>query len=193
MSPAHRSRRIALWTRYLSSATICAVIVGAPALASAQTPTSPEGIWYTKGQESIIRVHACQEQPDAYCGNIVWMREPKDENGAPKVDKYNRDASKRNQPMLGAEILLPMTPEKDHWVGHAYNPQDGKTYDITFKVKSDHQENDVADLRGCVLGFLCKTEQFSRATNVPGDPAGTPAASGRKHRSHQDLKASANR
>ena len=193
MSPAHRSRRVAFWTRCLSSGFVGAMMIGLPAVASAQTPTSPEGIWYTKGQESIIRVHACQEQPDAFCGNIVWMREPKDENGAPKVDKYNRDASKRNQPMLGAEILLPMTPEKDHWVGHAYNPQDGKTYDITFTVKTDHQENDIADLRGCVLGFLCKTEQFARATSVPGDSGAPAAAEGHRHRSKHDLKASANR
>lgn len=155
-------------------------------VASAQTPVTPEGIWYTKGQESIIRVRACAEEPEAYCGSIVWMKAPTDENGAPKVDKYNRDPAKRNRPMLGTEILLPMTPEKDHWTGHAYNPEDGKTYNITFKVTTEQQENDTADLRGCVLGFLCKTEQFTRAAQVPGgEPTVADAGTTKKHRSKQ--------
>ena len=186
MPHADRSRGIARWTMPLLPAALCLQALALALPAQAQTPMTPEGIWYTKGRESIIRVRQCAEQADAFCGSIVWMREPNDESGAPKVDKYNRDPAKRNKPMLGTEILLPMTPEKDHWVGHAYNPEDGKTYDITFKVTTEHQDNDTADLRGCVLGVLCRTEQFSRAAQVPGgDPTVADASGGRKHRSKQ--------
>ena len=68
-----------------------------------------------------------------------------------------------------------MKADDDHWTGKAYNPEDGKFYDITFKVKTDKEDNDQADLRGCILGFLCQTETFNRAKDVPG---GDPVLSG---------------
>ena len=95
--------------------------------------------------------------------------------------------------MVGVDILLAMKADSDHWKGHAYNPEDGKIYDITFKVKTETEPNDVADLRGCVLGFLCQTEKFSRANEVPGgDP--TLASAGKKHsKPKKDAKSSATR
>ena len=143
----------------------------APALAD---PTSPTGIWYTDGDESIIKVHSCAQDAATFCGTLVWLKEPTEADGTPKVDKLNKDPAKKNKPMVGLDILLNMKSDDDHWAGKAYNPEDGKFYDITFKVKTDKEENDQADLRGCLLRFLCKTETFNRAKDVPG---GDPTAS----------------
>lgn len=165
MVQANRSARTALWP---------SLVVGLSVLATsalAQSPSSPDGIWYTKGQESIIKVHPCGADAEVLCGTLVWLKEPKDADGALKVDKLNKDPSKKNKPMVGLDILLNMKPADDHWKGKAYNPEDGKLYEITFKPKDD----DTADLRGCVLGFLCQTEEFTRAKEVPG---GDPTASG---------------
>ena len=176
MSQACRFRRIGRWTRYAALAAVagCPGILAfaAPAVAAA---TTPAGIWYTDEHDSIIKVHPCADGADKFCGSIVWLKDPNESDGSPKVDKLNPDASKRSNPMIGSVILVGMTEDGDHWKGHAYNPEDGKLYDITFKVKTDKEPNDTADLRGCVLGFLCKTSTFTRAGEVPG---GEPAMAG---------------
>ena len=191
MSQAYRSRRLARWTGLVVAAALLAPVAGTAAFA--QTPPSPEGLWYTKNNESIIRVHPCADEADAMCGTLAWMKEPNDKNGQPKIDTLNRDASKKGRPMLGVDILLPMRPDTDHWKGKAYNPEDGKTYDITFKVQADN--SDAADLRGCILSFLCQTQVFNRAPEVPGgDPTlAADAAAGHKHKGKRDLKTSAHR
>lgn len=140
-------------------------------------PIPPEGIWYTKDNESIIKVHACKEDTQDFCGTLVWLKEPKESDGSPKLDKLNKDPAKKGQPMIGMDILLDMKADEDHWTGKAYNPDDGKIYDITFHVKTESAENDSADLRGCVLGFLCQTETFTRAKDVPGGDPTSDAAS----------------
>ena len=148
------------------------------------TPVPPDGIWYTKNDESIIRVKPCKTTEDAFCGTLVWLKEPTEADGSPKVDKLNKDPAKKNKPMVGLELLLDMKADDDHWTGKAYNPEDGKFYDITFKVKTDKEENDQADLRGCILGFLCQTETFNRAKEVPGgEPVLSDATPPKKHKS----------
>ncbi len=169
MSRSCRFRRVGRWTRLAAFAALASttglVALTAPAAAAA---TTPEGIWYTDEHDSIIKVHPCADGNDKFCGSIVWLKDPTESDGSPKVDKLNPDASKRGNPMVGSEILVGMIEDGDHWKGHAYNPEDGKLYDITFKVKTGKELNDTADLRGCVLRFLCKTSTFTRAGEVPG-------------------------
>jgi uncharacterized protein (DUF2147 family) len=189
MSQGPRPRLLARWTRLAAIVAALAPFTGA---ALAQTPPSPEGIWYTKNNESIIRVHACPDDASLYCGTLVWMKDPNNKQGQPKTDTLNRDPAKKDRPMLGSDILMEMKAETDRWRGKAYNPEDGKVYDITFKMAPG--DNNTADLRGCVLGFLCQTEVFNRATDVPGgDPTLASAASVHKHKGHKDVKASAQR
>ena len=141
----------------------------------------PEGIWYDKDKSAIIKMHSCSEPSSAYCGTIVWLKDPNEPDGSPKVDNLNKDPAKKNKPMIGLEIFTKMVADDDHWKGKVYNAEDGKTYDVTFTVKTDKEPNDVADVRGCLLGFLCRTEQFSRAPDVPGgDPTATADAGKKK-------------
>ncbi len=179
MVQATRLARIALWP---------SIVVGLSVLATsafAQSSTSPDGIWYTKGQESIIKVHACGADAEVHCGTLVWLKDPKEADGTLKVDKLNKDPAKKNKPMVGLDILLNMKPAEDHWKGKAYNPEDGKLYEITFKPKDD----ETADLRGCVLGFLCQTEEFTRAKEIPGgDPTATSGNDPKKHKTKAAAK-----
>ena len=168
----------------LAMAAVAAALLASGAGKAFADPVTPTGIWYTDGDESIIKVHSCTSETEAFCGTLVWLKDPKESDGSPKVDKLNKDPAKKNKPMIGLDILLGMKADDDHWTGKAYNPEDGKLYDITFKVKTDKEENDQADLRGCLLRFLCKTETFNRAKEVPGgDPtadASTNAGTGAK-------------
>ena len=175
-----QGHRLAARPRALTAAVLAIgllAIGGAPAFAD---PASPAGIWYTDGDESIIKVHGCADDASTYCGTLVWLKEPKEADGTAKVDKLNKDPAKKDKPMIGLDILLNMKSDDDHWAGKAYNPEDGKFYDITFKVKTDKEENDQADLRGCLLRFLCKTETFNRAKDVPGGDPTADATPGKK-------------
>ena len=168
-----------------------ALLMGAATVASALADAkSPEGIWYTKGQESIIKVHPCTEGSTSFCGTLVWLKEPTEADGSQKIDTKNEDLAKKNKPLVGLDILIGMKPDNDHYKGKAYNPEDGKLYSITFTVKTDKEEDDVADLRGClgdswITGHLCQTEVFKRAKDVPG---GDPTADAKKHKVKKEAK-----
>ena len=172
MLQATRSAKTALWP------TLAAGLAMLATSAHAESPVAPDGYWFTKGDESIIKVHPCPEA-GLYCGTLVWLKDPNESDGTAKLDKLNKDPVKRMKPLVGVEILLAMKAVEDHWKGKAYNAEDGKIYDITFKVNDDK-----ADLRGCVLGFLCQTETFTRTDNVPGgDPSATATvADSKKHK-----------
>ena len=175
MSQTLRSRFAGLHVKpLLMGATVTTMSLMGTIAPSFADPVSPEGLWYTKGKESIIKFQPCQT---TFCGSVVWLKTPTGADGAPVLDTKNPDKTKQKQPMIGVEIFTGMTPVDDHWKGKAYNADDGKTYDITFTVKTDKDPNDSADVRGCILGFLCGTETFTRASEVPGgDPTLTAAS-----------------
>jgi hypothetical protein len=64
----------------------------------------------------------------------------------------------------------------DQWEGEVYNANDGKTYSSTIKpVGSDKLE-----IQGCVLGFLCGGETWTRiAGPIPSSPTNTVAKGGK--------------
>ena len=178
MVQAHRFRRSA---KLAWCAAALAAGFGLPAAAIAAA-TPPDGIWYDKDQSAIIKFHPCTDGATTYCGTVVWLKDPTEADGTPKVDTLNKDPAKKGKPMIGLDVFTKMTEDDDHWKGKAYNAEDGKIYDVTIAVKTDSVPNDVADVRGCLLGFLCRTEQFKRAAQVPGgDPtASADAASAKK-------------
>ena len=195
MFQAKRSRVFAQLRGVAAATGLASLTVIGVASHAVADPTTPEGIWYTDGQESIIKVHSCVDDPTIYCGTMVWLKEPTEADGSAKIDKLNKDPAKKGKPLIGIDILINMKSDDDHWTGKAYNPEDGKFYDITFKVKTAKDENDQADLRGCLFKFLCRTETFNRAKEVPGgDPTVTadvtPAAgsAAKKHKPKKDVK-----
>jgi uncharacterized protein (DUF2147 family) len=116
------------------------------------------GTWYTGDKDSQVRIVNCG---GALCGNLVWLKEPNDPaTGRPKTDKNNADASKQSRPLLGVPIVLAMKPSgSGQWSGEVYNASDGKTYTGSFTLTGPN----TADLKGCVLGFLCKSQTWTRA------------------------------
>ena len=132
-----------------------------PAIAA---PDSPAGLWFTANDELVIKIAPCGEN---FCGALIWLKEPEGPEGKPKSDSLNEDPAQRGKPMIGLQILRNLTADQDHWRGKAYNPQDGKTYDITFKVIPDQVAGDKAEIEGCVLKILCKTDVFTKTQTVP--------------------------
>jgi uncharacterized protein (DUF2147 family) len=133
------------------------------ATAAPATPTDPTGDWMVEKGLAIIRVVDCTGQ---YWGVVVWEQHP-------GIDDKNPDPNKRNRPTLGMPILLGMTPtESNLWTGEIYNSEDGHTYSAKIKLASP----DVLRVEGCVLGFLCGGQNWTRTSQeaTTGSAAGTP-------------------
>ena len=71
-------------------------------------------------------------------------------------------------------ILIDMKkkPGTDQWEGQVYNAKDGQIYSSTIKpVGSDQLE-----IQGCVLGFLCGGETWTRVGGpIPSSPSNSMA------------------
>src|SRR6516225_5003282 len=143
-------------TVILSSGIILGV-AAVPALAA-----DPTGDWRVADGVANIRVAQCNGD---MWGAISWEKTPggRDEN--------NPDASKQSRPTLGMPILLDMKKKAgvDQWEGQVYNAKDGKLYSSTITPTGTDQ----LEIRGCVLGFLCGGETWTRV----GPPIPTSTAS----------------
>ena len=62
----------------------------------------PEGTWLTEGGKSHVEIRLCGEE---FCGRIVWLREPHNEDGSVKLDTNNKDETLRSRGILGLELL----------------------------------------------------------------------------------------
>lgn len=101
-------------------------------------------------------------------GVVAWEKVPGGH------DKNNPDVSKQNRPTLGMPILLDMKkkPGFDQWEGEVYNAKDGQTYSSTIKPVGTDQ----LEIQGCVLGFLCGGETWTRvAPPIPSSPVNSMA------------------
>jgi uncharacterized protein (DUF2147 family) len=140
------------------------VLVATPALAA-----SPKGDWFVGDKSAIIHIDACG---NALCGTVAW----KNKQGG--VDENNPDPAKRNRPIIGLPILLGMKPANDgRWEGEVYNPENGKTYTSRMWLKSD----DMLRIEGCVLGFLCGGQDWTRTKlETPSSASPKRTAPGKK-------------
>ena len=132
----------------------------APALA-----LDPTGDWRVADGVANIRVAQCN---GGMWGAVAWEQRPGGK------DEHNPDVSKQNRPTLGMPILIDMKkkPGVDAWEGQVYNAKDGQYYSSTIKpVDPDHLE-----IQGCVLGFLCGGETWTRVSGpIPSSPANSMA------------------
>src|ERR1700676_2118493 len=153
----HRPRKI------IPTLAYCGIFFAtglAPALAS-----DPTGDWRVADGVANIRVAQCN---GSIWGAVAWEQLP---GGR---DTHNPDVSKQNRPTLGMPILIDMKkkPGGDQWEGQVYNAKDGQYYSSTIKpIDPDHLE-----IQGCVLGFLCGGETWTRiAGPIPSSPANSMA------------------
>lgn len=128
----------------------------------------PTGDWRVADGVANIRVAQCN---GSMWGVVAWEKEP---GGR---DSNNPDASKRNRATLGMPILLDMKHKAgtDQWEGQVYNAKDGQTYSSTITpTDANHLE-----IQGCVLGFLCGGETWTRVgPPIPSSPVNSMAKDG---------------
>jgi uncharacterized protein (DUF2147 family) len=118
------------------------------------------GYWLTRGKNTAkIQIY---KSADKYYGKIVWLSEPT-ENGRPKVDKKNPDAGRRNQQLIGLNLLSDFRFDgDDEWEdGKIYDPESGKTYRCYLTLK----DRNTLKLRGYIgVSLLGRTEVWTRTT-----------------------------
>ena len=101
-------------------------------------------------------------------GVVAWEKTPGGK------DKNNPDAAKQSRPTLAMPILIDMKkkPGVDAWEGQVYNAKDGQLYSSTIKPVGTDQ----LEIQGCVLGFLCGGETWTRVgPPIPSSPANSMA------------------
>ena len=131
-----------------------------PALAA-----DPTGDWRVADGVANIRVAQCN---GSMWGAVSWEKQPggRDEN--------NPDVSKKNRPTLGMVTLIDMKkkPGVDQWEGQVYNAKDGQLYSATITPAGTDQ----LEIKGCVMGFLCGGETWTRVgPPIPSSPANAMA------------------
>ena len=138
----------------------------------------PTGEWLVTDGYAQIRVEDCGGR---MWGVVSFEQKP----GG--IDQYNPDPAKRTRPTLGMPVILGMQPaEPNRWEGEIYNSQNGKTYSGRIILTSP----DVLRVEGCVLGFLCGGQNWTRvkaeqpavtsSTRRPAEPQRRPADASRK-------------
>ena len=132
---------------------------------NAALAADPTGDWKVADGVANIRVAQCSGN---MWGVVAWEKVPGGK------DKNNPDVAKQSRPTLGMPILIEMKkkPGVDAWEGQVYNAKDGQLYSSTIKpVGADQLE-----IQGCVLGFLCGGETWTRAgPPIPSSPANSMA------------------
>ena len=125
----------------------------------------PTGDWRVADGVANIRVAECNGN---MWGVVSWEKTPGGH------DFHNQDASKRSRPTLGMPILIDMKkkPGVDQWEGQVYNGKDGQSYSSTIKPVGTDQ----LEIQGCVLGFLCGGETWTRVAGpIPSSTANSMA------------------
>ncbi|WP_213030316.1 DUF2147 domain-containing protein, partial [Acinetobacter baumannii] len=109
-------------------------------------------------------------------GAVSWEKQPggRDEN--------NPDVAKKNRPTLGMAIRINMKKSAgaEQWEGQVYNAKDGQMYSATITPVGTDQ----LEIKGCVLGFLCGGETWTRVgppiplSTANAMPKGAPKTTG---------------
>jgi uncharacterized protein (DUF2147 family) len=120
---------------------------------------SPKGTWLVGTGDAKVEIYDKGEELE---GKIVWIKEPLDESGKPKVDKNNPDEKLRTTPLLGLVLLKGFTRGKGDktWSGGTiYDAKSGKTYKAWFQPVEDKK----LELRGYVgIPLFGRTDTWTR-------------------------------
>jgi len=120
--------------------------------ASGQHHNQITGKWLSEGGDSQIEIF---QKSNKYFGKIIWLREPNQPNGKPKVDKNNSNSELREIPILGLEIISSLEYDGEKWVnGKIYSPKEGQTVNCSKLLL------DESTLKVTVSKFLFSTTKI---------------------------------
>ena len=130
-------------------------------LIAQKTPNRITGVWYNGEKTSKIEIY--ETKSGSFAGKIVWLKEPNNEAGKPKVDYKNPDAKLQNRPLMDLVILSGLTADGNskYLNGKIYDPKSGKTY----SAKAELTNNNTLALRGFIgVSLVGRTDTWTRTT-----------------------------
>jgi len=137
----------------------CAFLVALNAFS--QAPSDADaivGVWESGNGKARIKIDKVN---DKFNGRIVWLKEPNDETGKPKVDKNNPEEALRTKPLLGYNMLkgFSYVGEKTWEEGTIYDPESGSTYSCTITMTDEN----TLDVRGFIgVSLFGRTDVWKR-------------------------------
>lgn len=122
-----------------------------------ENPDAIIGTWLNATGKGQIQIY---KQGNKYYGKLVWLKEPNDEQGKPKLDAKNPNAALKTQPLIGSIILRDFVFDDNEWnSGRIYDPQNGKDYKCFLRLKDSKTLN----VRGYIgVSLLGRTETWTR-------------------------------
>ncbi len=121
---------------------------------------SPLGVWLVSTGDAKIEISQKGEELE---GKIIWLKEPNDKAGSPKLDINNPDDDLKARPILGLVLLNGFKKEKSEvkWSGgQIYDAKSGKTYKGWLQPESANK----LKLRGYVgISLFGRTEEWTRS------------------------------
>lgn len=117
------------------------------------------GNWLVQDKKAKVQIY---KKGDRYFGKIVWLKEPNNEEGTPKVDKENPEEKLRTRPILGMVMLRDFVYDEDLvWEdGEIYDPKNGKTYSCKMTLSEDGRSLDVRGYIG--ISLIGRTQVWTR-------------------------------
>jgi uncharacterized protein (DUF2147 family) len=116
------------------------------------------GLWEVGSGKARVKISKYGEK---YMGKIVWLKDPLNAEGKPKVDKNNPEESKRSVPLLGYVNMLGFVyKEENTWEeGTIYDPENGSTYSCSIQMPDENSIN----VRGFIgVSLLGRTDTWKR-------------------------------
>lgn len=103
------------------------------------------GVWWNTERDAKVEIYKCGKE---LCGKIIWLRNPKDDDGNPIKDVNNVNSQMKKREVMGMDVLEGFSFNgKDRWVGgEAYDPKSGKTYTSYISLK----DKNTLELRGYI-------------------------------------------
>lgn len=116
------------------------------------------GVWESGSGKARVKI---DKVSDKFFGKIVWLKEPNNEEGKPKVDKNNPEEKLRTAPLLGYRMLKDFSykGEKTWEDGTIYDPENGSTYSCTIKMTDEN----TLEVRGFIgVSLFGRTDVWKR-------------------------------
>ncbi len=135
-----------------------------PMLLSAQKTAEADrilGVWFNGEKSSKIEVF--KTTTGSYAGRIIWLKEPNDEAGKPKVDHKNSTEALKSRPLINLNVLtgLSYKGKAKYDGGTIYDPKSGNTY----SCKAEFEDDNTLKLRGFMgVSLLGRTDIWTRTT-----------------------------
>ena len=135
--------------------TLLALLALLAPLPGAAAAPSVEGLWLTDDGKAVIRIAPCGPR---MCGRIARVLDTRP--NVPKTDVNNPDPSRRNQALVGLQILWGFSGGPMEWKnGRAYDPKSGSSYKSSLRLNADGSLR----VTGCVL-FVCRSRRWTRSS-----------------------------